>query len=342
MKVIDLRSDTVTLPTTEMREAMMQAELGDDVFGEDPTVNKLEAMAAEKVGKEAGLLVSSGTQGNLVCILSHCQRGDEVVLGNLSHTYRFEAGAVSAFGGVHVYTIANDEWGGLDSTAVEQAIHPDDPHFPRTRLICIENTNNLCGGTALGPEDMAPLAKVASSHGLPMHLDGARIFNAAVARGVDVKELTRSFSSLSFCLSKGLACPVGSLVCGSEEFISTARRIRKALGGAMRQAGIIAAAGIVGLETMVDRLSEDHGNARLLAEGLAEVPGLRIDLEKVQTNLVMVQVEREIENGIVGVLEAQGVKVLDRGHGKLRLVTHYGIDEEDVGLAVEAFREVMK
>lgn len=341
MKVIDLRSDTVTLPTPEMREAMKQAELGDDVFGEDPTVNKLEAMAAERLGKEAALLVSSGTQGNLVSVLSHCQRGDEVILGNLCHTYRYEAGAVSAFGGVHVFTVPNSERGQLAPLSVEEAIRSDNPHFPRSALICMENTHNLCGGTALSPDDIAPVVEVANRHGLPMHLDGARIFNAAVSIGVDVRELADPFSSLSFCLSKGLSCPVGSVVCGSEEFIYKARRIRKALGGAMRQAGIIASAGIVALETMVDRLAEDHANSRLLAEGLAEVPGLRVDLERVQTNMVMVQVEREVQNGVVGAMVERGVKVLDRGGGNLRLVTHYGVDEGDISVAIEAFREVM-
>ncbi|MEE9198220.1 MAG: low-specificity L-threonine aldolase [Dehalococcoidia bacterium] len=342
MKVIDLRSDTVTLPTPEMREAMKNAELGDDVFGEDPTVIKLEAMAAEKLGKEAALLVSSGTQGNLVSILTHCQRGDEVVLGDLCHTYRYEAGAVSAFGGVHVYTVPSDARGRLDPAAVEQAIRPDNVHFPRTGLICMENTHNLCGGATLGPEDMAPVAQVAARHGLPMHLDGARIFNASVALGMEAKDLAEPFSSLSFCLSKGLSCPVGSIVCGSEEFIRNARRVRKALGGGMRQAGIIAAAGIVALETMIDRLAEDHAMARLLAEGLAEVPGIRVDLERVQTNMVMVQVEKEVQNGVVAALAERNVKVLDRGGGRLRLVTHRGIEDGDIGQAIEAFGEVMK
>ena len=342
MKVIDLRSDTVTLPTPEMLEAMKNAELGDDVFGEDPTANKLEAMAAEKLGKEAALLVSSGTQGNLVSVLAQCQRGDEVILGDRAHTYRYETGAISAFGGVHVYTIPNDDYGRLDPADVEKAIRPDDVHYPRTVLVCIENTHNVCGGTVLGIEDIASIAEVANSHGLGMHLDGARIFNAAVSLGVDVKELARPFSSLSFCLSKGLSCPIGSVVCGSEEFIHQARWIRKGLGGGMRQAGIIAAAGIVALETMIDRLAEDHANARNLAEGLAEIPGLQVDLELVQSNMVVVQAEKKVQNGIAAALEQRGVKALDRGHEMLRLVTHYGIDEGDIHRAIDVFREVMK
>lgn len=342
MKNIDLRSDTVTLPTPEMREAMKQAELGDDVFSEDPTVNKLEAMAAEKMGKEAAVLVSSGTQGNLVSILAHCQRGDEAILGSLSHTYRFEAGGISALGGVHVFTVPNDQHGRLDPMDVEQAIRPDNVHFPRTSLICIENTHNLCGGSALSPTDIAAVADVAQLHGLPMHLDGARIFNAAVANKVDVKELVKPFSSLTFCLSKGLSCPVGSVVCGSEEFVSKARRIRKAVGGSMRQAGIIAASGIVALESMIDRLAEDHANARLLAEGLAEIPGITVNLELVQTNMFVIHVDKVGQNGVLDSLKERGIKILDRSNGRFRLVTHFGVDQDDVWYTIEAFREVVK
>ena len=341
-KVIDLRSDTVTLPTPEMREAMHSAELGDDVFGEDPTVNKLEAMAAEKLGKEAAVLVSSGTQGNLVSVLAHCQRGDEVILGNMAHTFRYEAGSVSAFGGVHVFTVPNDEQGRLDPADVEEAIRPSNVHFPHTALICMENTHNLCGGATLLPDDIAPVSQVAKRHDLPMHLDGARIFNAAVATNTDVKDIAEHFDSITFCLSKGLSCPVGSVVCGSEEFVQKARRIRKGLGGSMRQAGIIAAAGVVALETMIDRMADDHSNARTLAEGLAEIPGLSIELEKVHSNMVMVDVEKQPSNGIVEALAEHKVKTMDRGSGNLRLVTHYGIEEDDIGHTIKAFRDIMK
>ena len=328
MKIVDLRSDTVTQPTPEMRDAIANSSLGDDVFGEDPTVNRLEAMAAERLGKEAAVLVSSGTQGNLTAILSHCQRGDEVILGNKSHSYLYEAGGVSAFGGVHVRTIGTSEDGSLDPLDIEGAIRPENQHFPHTALVCMENTHNLSGGTALGVGQIGPVAKMAKSHDLPLHLDGARLFNASVALGVDVQELTEPFDSVTFCLSKGLSCPVGSVLCGSEEFIYKARRIRKALGGSMRQAGIIAAAGVVALETMIDRLAEDHVNARAIAEGLAEIPGLRLDLERVQTNMIMVDVEKEFPNGgVTAALGEHGVMALDRGGGKLRLVTHYGIDE---------------
>lgn len=342
MRIVDLRSDTVTQPTPEMREAIANASLGDDVFGEDPTVNRLEEMAAEKLGKEAAVLVSSGTQGNLTAILSHCQRGDEVILGNKSHSYLYEAGGVSAFGGVHVRTVPTAEDGSLDPLDIEGAIRPENQHFPHTALVCMENTHNLTGGRSLGPGQIGPVAKVAEARDLAMHLDGARLFNASVALGIEVKELAVPFDSVTFCLSKGLSCPVGSVLCGSEEFIYKARRIRKALGGSMRQAGIIAAAGIVALETMIDRMAEDHVNARAIAEGLAEIPGLHLDLERVQTNMVMVDVEKDFPNGgVTAALEEKGVLALDRGGGSLRLVTHYGIDESDVGQTVEAFRSIM-
>lgn len=342
MRIVDLRSDTVTQPTPEMREAIANASLGDDVFGEDPTVNRLEAMAAEKLGKEAAVLVSSGTQGNLTAILSHCQRGDEVILGNKSHSYLYEAGGVSAFGGVHVRTVPTSEEGSLDPLDIEGAIRPENQHFPHTALVCMENTHNLTGGRPIGLEKIGPITKVAEAHELPMHLDGARLFNASVALGVEAKELTGPFDSVTFCLSKGLSCPVGSVLCGSEEFIYKARRIRKALGGSMRQAGIIAAAGILALETMIERMAEDHSNARAIAEGLAEIPGLRLDLERVQTNMIMVDVDKEFtDGGVTAALEEKGVLALDRGGGNLRLVTHYGIDEADVGQTVEAFRSIM-
>ena len=342
MKIVDLRSDTVTQPTPEMREAIANASLGDDVFGEDPTVNRLEEMAAEKLGKEGAVLVSSGTQGNLTAILSHCQRGDEVILGDKSHSYLYEAGGVSAFGGVHVRTVPTAEDGSLDALDIEGAIRSENQHFPHTALVCMENTHNLTGGRPLGLGKIGAVAKVAEAHELPMHLDGARLFNASVALGMEASELTKPFDSVTFCLSKGLSCPVGSVLCGSEEFIYKARRIRKALGGSMRQAGIIAAAGIVALDTMIDRMAEDHVNARSIAEGLAEIPGLHLDLERVQTNMIMVDVEKEFPNGgVTAALKEKGVLALDRGGGNLRLVTHYGIDEADVGQTVEAFRSIM-
>ena len=273
MNFVDLRSDTVTTPTPAMREAMYSAEVGDDVYGEDPTVNRLQALAAEKTGKEAGLFVTSGTMGNLAAVLAHCDRGDEVILGNLAHTFLFEAGGISALGGVHSHQIPNQPDGTLALDDILAAIRPDDAHFPVTRLICLENTHNRCGGVSLSVEYTRQVGELAHEHGLQVHLDGARLFNAAVAQGVSAAELAGPVDSVTFCLSKGLSAPVGSVLCGSGEFIHRAHRIRKQLGGGMRQAGVLAAAGIVALETMVDRLAEDHARARTLASRLQALPG---------------------------------------------------------------------
>ncbi|MFB0555710.1 MAG: low-specificity L-threonine aldolase [Phycisphaerae bacterium] len=344
MGTIDLRSDTVTLPTPSMREAIYRAELGDDVFGEDPTTNRLEEMAAERMGKEAALLVASGTMGNLVCTLTHCRRGEEVILGDRSHTFLYEAGGMSALGGIHPHTISNQPDGTMRLEDIEGAIRGDNVHFPRTRLICLENTHNRCSGFALTSEYIDSVAALAKEHGLSVHLDGARIFNAAVALGIDVKELTANVDSLSFCLSKGLSAPVGSVVCGSSEFIAEARRARKVLGGGMRQAGVIAAAGIKALEEMVDRLAEDHENARHLAEGIASISGLSIELAKVQTNIVYFELDEDRMTPVrlVTELNKNGVKLLSVGSRRLRAVTHYGISAEDIDLTIKALEEVMK
>ena len=343
MKIIDLRSDTVTLPTPAMREAIYHAELGDDVFGEDPMTNRLEKMAAKRVGKKAALLVASGTMGNLVCVLTHCARGEEVILGDQSHTFLYEAGGMSALGGIHPHTVSNQPDGTMRLEDIKAAIRGDGLHFPRTRLICLENTHNCCYGAALTPEYTNAVVTLAKDHGLSVHLDGARVFNAAVALEVDVQELTRSVDSLSFCLSKGLSAPVGSVVCGSSEFINEARRTRKVLGGGMRQAGIIAAAGIVALQQMVDRIAEDHKNARRLAEGIARIHGLSIDLARVQTNIVYFEVATDqlTAQKLVAQLSGRGIRLLCVGPSRLRMVTHYGISAEDVDLALAALAEVM-
>jgi len=343
LKVIDLRSDTVTLPTPAMREAMYRAEVGDDVFGEDPTVNRLEAMAAERMGKEAALFVVSGTMANLVSLLTHCGRGHEIIVGDLAHTFLYEQGGSAALGGIHVHTLRNQPDGTLDLREIEGAIRADNIHFPRTRLICLENTHNRCGGVPLTPEYTDAVGDLARRHGLAVYLDGARIFNAAVALGVDVRELTRGVDTVSFCLSKGLCAPVGSLVCGTRDFIAEARRNRKIVGGGMRQAGIIAAAGIVALEQMVDRLAEDHENARRLALGLAEIPGISIDPAQVRTNIVIFDLvaERPTPAEFAARLSADGVKVLALGE-RIRLVTHHGIDAADIDKALVAIRKVMQ
>jgi len=336
MNVIDLRSDTVTLPSLQMREAIYHAELGDDVFDEDPTVHKLEQAAAAKVGKEAALLVVSGTMGNLVSILTHCGRGDEIILGDLAHTFIYEAGGTAALGGIHPHIVPNQPDGTLRLQDIEAAIRPDNVHFPRTRLICLENTHNRCSGAALSPEYTAQVAGLAHRRGLALHLDGARIFNAAVALNVDVKELTRDTDSLSFCLSKGLAAPVGSVICGSKDFIAKARRNRKIVGGGMRQAGIIAAAGIVALDTMIDRIREDHDNARRLAQGLARIEGLSVDLNRVQTNIVYFDLVRRTPGAgeFAAKLNSRGLRILNTGPNRLRAVTHYGISAQDIDQAL--------
>ena len=341
--MIDLRSDTVTLPTPRMREAMYRAEVGDDVFGEDPTVNRLQEMAAERVGKEAALFVASGTMANLVSVLTHCGRGDEMIVGDRAHMFLYEAGGASALGGVHVRTVPNQPDGSLRPADVEAAIRPDNVHFPRSRLVALENTHNRCGGAALSAEQMHAVAAVAHAHGLRVHLDGARIFNAAIALGVPARTLAAEADSVSFCLSKGLSAPVGSLICGSGEFIAEARRNRKIVGGGMRQAGMLAAAGIVALEEMIDRLAEDHANARLLAEAIAEIPGLAIDPCSVQTNIVIFEVT---DPGLTPAelsrrLLAEGVKINPIEERKLRAVTHYGIERAHIEEAIRALRRAV-
>lgn len=344
MDFIDLRSDTVTLPSQNMREAIYHAQLGDDVFRDDPTVNLLEQKAAERVGKEAALLVASGTMGNLVSLLTHCRRGDEVILGDLSHTFLYEAGGISALGGIHPHTVPNQPDGTLRVEDIEAAIRSEDVHFPRTRLICLENTHNRCGGATLNVEYMQKVADLARRRRLVIHLDGARVFNAAVALGVDVKDLARHADSLSVCLSKGLAAPVGSVVCGSNDFVAEARRARKMLGGGMRQAGIVAAAGIVALEEMVGRIGEDHDNARRLAEGIAEIAGLSVDLDRVQTNLVYFDVVDEAVSAeaLVRRLLDRGVQILKAGASRLRAVTHYGITAGDIEEALSRLADAVR
>ena len=339
MRVVDLRSDTVTHPSPEMRRAMYEAELGDDVYGEDPTVNRLEAMAAERLGKEAAVFVASGTMGNLVSVLSHAGRGDEIILGNRAHIFRSEAGGASALGGVSFHTVPNDSRGMLDPDDVRQAIRPNDPHMPRTAAVCLENTQNACGGAALTQDDMHMIAAVAHEAGIGLHVDGARIFNAAVALEAPVSELARDADSVTFCLSKGLSCPVGSVIVGSQDFIQEARRWRKMVGGSMRQVGAIAAAGVVALDTMVDRLAEDHANARKLAEGLAEIAGISIDPDALPTNLVFFDVERDDWPQIHRQLVDRGVKG-GGGAKRWRYVTHYGIDESDIDYVLETVRDV--
>jgi len=327
-----------------MREAISRAEVGDDVFEEDPTVKRLEKMAAQLLGKEAALLVASGTMGNLTCTLTHCARGEEVILGDRSHIFLNEAGGMAALGGIHPHTVSNQPDGTLKLDAIESAIRGNNVHFPRSRLICLENTHNRCDGMALTPEYCDSVAVLAQKHGLRLHIDGARIFNAAVALGIDAGDLARGADSLSFCLSKGLSAPVGSLVCSTRKFIAEARRTRKVLGGGMRQAGILAAAGITALEEMTGRLAEDHSNARRLAEGIYKIEGLSIDLARVQTNIIYFHITSDRITGeqLLSRLDDKGVKTLMTGPGTFRMVTHHGIEESDVDTALASIREAMQ
>jgi len=344
MEFIDLRSDTITRPTPAMREAMARAPVGDDVYGEDPTVNRLQEMAAERMGKEAGLFVASGTMGNLAAILSHCQRGDEVMVGDKAHTFLFEAGGVSALGGVHSRQLPNQPDGSLALADIGAAIRPDDPHDPISRLVCLENTHNRCGGTCQSVAYTREVAAFAHERGLKVHLDGARIFNAVAALGVPAKDLAGPVDSVTFCLSKALCAPVGSVLCGTREFIARARRVRKMAGGGMRQAGILAAAGIVALETMVDRLSEDHARARRLADGLRSVPGLTLESGTPSTNMVFVSLSAGIKSNTGEIREAlkvHGVLVGVSAERRFRLVTHYWIDDSAVNQTVRAFGAVL-
>jgi threonine aldolase len=344
MKYVDLRSDTVTQPTPEMREAMAKAEVGDDVYGEDPTINRLQEMAADRMGKEAGLFVASGTMGNLIGILAHCQRGDEVILGKKNHTYLHEAGGISALGGVHSCQLTNQLDGSLSLKDVAGAIRSDDPHEPITRLICLENTHNGCGGVVQTPGYTRKMAEFAHARGLAVHLDGARIFNAAAALGVPATALAWPVDSVTFCLSKGLCAPVGSVLCGSRPFIAKAQRLRKMLGGGMRQAGILAAAGIVALEKMTGRLVEDHVRAGNLADGLKRVPGIVLDLGAPATNMVFLTITADIKtttDEFIDKLQEAGIRIGATGDRKFRLVTHYWIDDAGVEKTIAAFQSVL-
>lgn len=333
MKIIDLRSDTVTKPAEAMLRAMLDAEVGDDVYGEDPTVNRLQELAAELTGKDAGLFVPSGTQGNLLAILANCQRGEEYIAGQQAHCYRYEAGGAAVLGGVQPQPIDFELDGTLDLDKVAAMIKPDDDHFAMTRLLCLENTQ---GGKVLSLDYQKRAAVFAREHGLALHLDGARVFNAAVSQQMPVKEITKYYDSASICLSKGLGAPVGSVLVGSKELIKKAHRWRKMTGGGMRQAGILAGAGIYALENNVERLAEDHTNAKFLAEGLATIDGFGVDLSKIVTNMVFVDMEQGRQEQLECYLKERGILV--GGYGQLRLVTHLDVAADDVAAVVEAVR----
>jgi threonine aldolase len=343
MDRIDLRSDTVTWPTPEMREAMASAEVGDDVKGEDPTINRLEALAAERTGKEAALFVSSGTQGNLIAILAHCQRGDEMICGGDAHTFAHEAGGAAALGGITTHTVPIQKDGTLKLSDIEKAYRdPTDAHYPRSRLVCLENTNGAVGGIPITAEYTRSVREVCDHYDLRLHIDGARIWNAAAALDCDLRDLTAPADSVSFCLSKGLCAPVGSLLCGSREFINAAHRIRKMLGGGMRQGGVLAAAGIIAIEKMTTRLRDDHATAKQLAEGLVKIDGIRLNPDQVKSNMVFFDLDDSVVLDAMEladqVAKKHNVWLDTRGPRAFRAVTHYWITPESIDTTLKAIR----
>jgi threonine aldolase len=340
-RIIDLRSDTVTQPTDAMREAMARAEVGDDVFGEDPTVNRLEALAAERTGKAAGLFVPTGTMANLLAIMVHTARGDEVILDDQSHTYLMETGGMATVAGVIPRPLPT-EWGHITRGQLEAALRPVDVHHAPARLLCIENTHNRQGGTVAPLDAVDAVASVAHEHGMRVHMDGARLFNASVALDAPASRVCASADSVSFCLSKGLSAPVGSVLCGPSDFVQRARHFRKMVGGGMRQAGVIAAAGIVALDQMVDRLADDHRVARLLADQLATVPDLEIDRARVQTNMVRVTLPRHDARAVAARLRQRGVRASVPAAQRLRFVVHRHVTDDDVPAVVDAMRGTLQ
>lgn len=341
MKIIDLRSDTVTKPTEEMRTAMFNAEVGDDVYGDDPTVNELEKKAADIVGKEDALFVPSGTFGNQLAILTHTRRGDEIILESNSHIVMHEVGAAAVIAGVQLRTIQGNN-GTMDPRKVEGAIRDEDIHFPNTGLICIENANS--SGAVIDIENMKEIKELAETQNIPVHLDGARVFNAAKALKVDVKEVTKYTDSVMFCLSKGLAAPIGSIVAGSKSFIKKARKNRKLMGGGLRQAGIIAAAGIMSLEKMVDRLDEDHENSKYLAEELSKLKGVKVKFDRNDINMVFFELDDEIikEKKFISEMIKRNIKINGKEDGEYRFVTNKDVSREDIDYVLNQMKEIMK
>lgn len=336
--MIDLRSDTVTKPTEEMRKAAYEAEVGDDVYGEDPTINKLEETAAEILGKEAALFVTSGTQGNQIAILTHCRPGNEIILEAESHIFYYETAAASAFAGVQTRTIKGSR-GAMDPAEVQYAIREEDQHYPESGLICLENTHNRAGGAAVPVENMKEIHKIAKGNNIPVHIDGARLFNAASALNLPASELTQYCDTVQVCLSKGLGAPVGSILAGSREFIASARKWRKRLGGGLRQSGIIAAPGLVALTQMRERLAEDHENAQYLSEQLNQINGIHI-INQVDTNIVVADVKDLNMNSsqFVEKIKSEGVLAGTFGPSSVRFVTHYDVSRNDIEKAIAAIQ----
>lgn len=344
MQKIDFRSDTVTIPTPTMREAMAKAPVGDDVYGEDPTVNELEALAAQMSGKEAALFVASGTMGNLTAILTHAQRGDEAILGADAHVFRWEAGGMSVLGGITPLPLPTDDQGRMDLGQIQAGIRWDDPHEPRSRLVLLENSYGAKNGYPLPLDYFAGVQAIAQEHGLVTHLDGARLFNAAVALNLPAQSITQYVDSVSFCLSKGLCAPVGSLLCGSRTFIHQARRVRKLLGGGMRQAGVLASAGIIALTQMIERLSDDHLHAQYLAQGLAQIPGIIISPEKIKTNIIFFQLAPEqplTAPQVAERLRQENIWVGAEDRRTFRVVTHYWLGKMEINQLLSGLSQIL-
>ncbi len=343
MQVIDLRSDTVTLPSKEIKQAIFDAELGDDVFQEDKNVNLLEKQAANLSGKESALLVPSGTMGNLISFLVHCPRGTEAILGNKSHTFIYEAGGISAFGGIHSHQLQNSDDGLMDLAEIKQAIRLDNVHFPQTSLISLENTHNMCFGSPISKDYIDEVSNIAKENKLKLHVDGARIFNATTALNISLKDMIDNVDSITFCLSKGLACPIGSIICGSKEFIHSARRMRKVLGGGMRQAGIIAAAGLIAINQLESQIQDDHLNAQLLSDGINNINGLNVDCDKVKTNIIYFELKSKTISSteLLTKMKNSGILFFEVSPNKYRLVTHYGITKSDIKYTLSSFQKVL-
>jgi threonine aldolase len=341
-KFIDLRSDTVTQPTEDMRRAIYRAEVGDDVYQDDPSVNQLEELAAEMLGKEAALFVTSGTQGNILALLTHCNRGDEILMEENAHIYLFEVAGMSALGGLMPRRIKGTS-GYINPEDIKKNIRDENVHFPKTTLICLENTHNQAGGAVIGLEEQNNIRAVADQYGLKIHLDGARFFNAMTALGCSPKELAKPYDSIQICLSKGLGAPVGSLLFGSKEFIKEARRYRKMLGGGMRQAGIIAAAGIYALENNIDRLKEDHENAQYLAKELASIEGIELAFDKVDSNIIYFYIDSSkiTAKDFCNTLYENDILANPAGVDKVRFVTHLGVSKEDCEKAIKVIKKIM-
>ncbi len=343
-QIIDLRSDTVTLPSSEMLDAIKTIELGDDVFSEDPTVNRLQEKAANLMGKEEAILVPSGTMGNLASVLTHCARGDEIIVGDQAHTFLYEAGGISAFGGIHSRQLKNQLDGTISVDDIKNSIRQENIHFPPTTLICLESTHNRCFGAPLSIDYMNEVYQIAKDNNCKVHLDGARIFNAAVALNVDVHHLVSAVDSVTFCLSKGLSSPVGSIVCGSHDFIKKVRHIRKALGGGMRQAGIIAGFGEIALNQMIEQIKKDHDMALQLSKGLSDIDGVKTNLDQVYSNIIYFRLDESKSNlseQLTTVMEERGILFFEVSPNRYRLVTHYGINSDDIEKVLSIFNEII-